>query len=58
MCQKFLFLLGTGACAIYPLLGAVKNKWHMTGTELDEFSIEMAQKNVENNNLSQYIKSM
>lgn len=53
---KFVFK-GTGACAIYPLLGAVKNKWNMIGTESDEFSAEIAEKNVLVNNLGEFVKS-
>ena len=28
--------IGTGACSIYPILGAKKNQWHFTATESDE----------------------
>ncbi|XP_013145089.1 PREDICTED: methyltransferase-like protein 16 [Papilio polytes] len=48
--------IGTGACAIYPLLAAKKNKWHMVGTEKDEDSIKMALDNVERNDLQCLIK--
>ncbi|XP_013164872.1 PREDICTED: methyltransferase-like protein 16 [Papilio xuthus] len=48
--------IGTGACAIYPLLAANKNKWHMVGTEKDEDSLKMALDNIERNNLQHLIK--
>lgn len=46
---------GTGACAIYPLLGARKNKWHMIGTETDDESFNKARENVKQNNLEGFI---
>ncbi|CAK1580343.1 unnamed protein product [Parnassius mnemosyne] len=48
--------IGTGACAIYPLLSAVKNKWYMVGTEKDEQSLQKAVDNVTRNNLQHLIK--
>ncbi|RVE50846.1 hypothetical protein evm_004413 [Chilo suppressalis] len=48
--------IGTGACAIYPVLAAIKNKWHMIGTETDEDSVKKAQENIKNNNLESLIK--
>ncbi|XP_050351208.1 U6 small nuclear RNA (adenine-(43)-N(6))-methyltransferase isoform X2 [Nymphalis io] len=48
--------IGTGACAIYPLLAAVKNKWNMLGTEMDEESLEKARDNIERNNLQHLIE--
>lgn len=48
-------MIGTGACAIYPLLAAVKNKWHMVGTETDDESILKANDNINRNNLQDFI---
>ncbi|XP_013196987.2 U6 small nuclear RNA (adenine-(43)-N(6))-methyltransferase [Amyelois transitella] len=47
--------IGTGACAVYPLLAAAKNKWHMIGTETDDASLLKAQQNVQKNNLQEII---
>ncbi|CAF4934302.1 unnamed protein product [Pieris macdunnoughi] len=47
--------IGTGACAIYPLLAAKKNNWHMIGTETDDESLKVANKNVKQNNLEDLI---
>ncbi|CAH2096119.1 unnamed protein product [Euphydryas editha] len=47
--------IGTGACAIYPLLAAVKNKWYMIGTETDNESLEKATDNIKRNNLQHMI---
>ncbi|CAH2262822.1 U6 small nuclear RNA (adenine-(43)-N(6))-methyltransferase [Pararge aegeria] len=48
--------IGTGACAIYPLLAAVKNKWHMVGTETDAESLKQARDNIIRNNLQHLIE--
>ncbi|XP_034832389.1 U6 small nuclear RNA (adenine-(43)-N(6))-methyltransferase [Maniola hyperantus] len=48
--------IGTGACAIYPLLAAVKNKWRMVGTETDVQSLQQAQNNVNCNDLQHLIE--
>ncbi|XP_046966198.1 U6 small nuclear RNA (adenine-(43)-N(6))-methyltransferase [Vanessa cardui] len=48
--------IGTGACAIYPLLAAVKNKWKMLGTETDEESLMKAKDNIERNMLQHLIE--
>ncbi|XP_063383902.1 U6 small nuclear RNA (adenine-(43)-N(6))-methyltransferase [Cydia fagiglandana] len=48
--------IGTGACAIYPLLATAKNKWTMLGTENDEESLVKALENVQNNNLQDFIQ--
>ncbi|XP_023938566.2 U6 small nuclear RNA (adenine-(43)-N(6))-methyltransferase isoform X2 [Bicyclus anynana] len=48
--------IGTGACAIYPLLAAVKNKWHMVGLETDSESLQHATYNISKNNLQNYIE--
>ncbi|KAJ8722138.1 hypothetical protein PYW08_004540 [Mythimna loreyi] len=48
--------IGTGACAIYPLLAAVQNKWNMVGTETDEESFSKAEENIQKNNLQELIK--
>lgn len=50
--------LGTGACAIYPLLAATKNKWCMIGTESDDLSLQEALENVQRNNLQELIQCM
>ncbi|OSD00137.1 S-adenosyl-L-methionine dependent methyltransferase [Trametes coccinea BRFM310] len=48
--------VGTGASAIYPLLGCRTNPtWSFTATELDELSLRFARQNVEGNNLQQRI---
>ncbi|CAB3220738.1 unnamed protein product [Arctia plantaginis] len=47
--------IGTGACAIYPLLAAVKNKWSMVGTEMDTESLLKAKENVQRNGLTELI---
>ena len=52
---NFLFS-GTGACAIYPLLAAVKNKWNFVGTETDPESFAKAKENVQMNKLQGLIK--
>ncbi|KAI0665371.1 S-adenosyl-L-methionine dependent methyltransferase [Trametes maxima] len=44
--------IGTGASAIYPLLGcAVRSNWTFTGTEINELSLRSATKNVNTNGL-------
>ncbi|KAI0074389.1 hypothetical protein K474DRAFT_1648072 [Panus rudis PR-1116 ss-1] len=44
--------IGTGASAIYPLLGCRRNKnWHFTATEVDEVCAEYASKNINQNRL-------
>ncbi|KAM3965181.1 U6 small nuclear RNA (adenine-(43)-N(6))-methyltransferase [Aphomia sociella] len=48
--------IGTGACAIYPLLATTKNKWHMLGTETDEKSFQKAQENITKNKLQDVIE--
>lgn len=51
--------IGTGSCAIFPLIGTAINKnWHFVATDVDPFNIECAQKNVNQNDLSQRIKGM
>lgn len=47
--------VGTGASCIYPLLGASKG-WHMLGTEIDETSVEIAEKNIKQNELDHLIR--
>jgi 23S rRNA A1618 N6-methylase RlmF len=49
--------LGTGATAVYALLGAKKNKWKMTGTEVDEEYFQIATENVDRNGLSELVQS-
>ncbi|KAJ0176572.1 hypothetical protein K1T71_007751 [Dendrolimus kikuchii] len=48
--------IGTGACAIYPLLAAKKNKWHILGTETDKDSIKIAQQNIDRNQLQDCVE--
>nr|CAG4650088.1 EOG090X04JL [Sida crystallina] len=47
--------IGTGACCIYPILGATRNKWHFTATETDDINYECSQNTVEKNNLSSFV---
>lgn len=39
--------IGTGASAIYPLIGACEYDWSFVGADIDENSLRWAQKNVE-----------
>ncbi|XP_043945844.1 RNA N6-adenosine-methyltransferase METTL16 [Protopterus annectens] len=48
--------IGTGASCIYPLLGATMNGWFFLATEVDDMCFNYANKNVEQNNLSDLIK--
>ncbi|XP_059052154.1 U6 small nuclear RNA (adenine-(43)-N(6))-methyltransferase isoform X2 [Achroia grisella] len=48
--------IGTGACAIYPLLAAKRSQWHMIGTETDDLSFQKAQENVKQNCLFDFIE--
>ncbi|KAI1845854.1 hypothetical protein JX265_011251 [Neoarthrinium moseri] len=49
--------IGTGASAIYPLLGCTQRpSWSFIGTDIDEKSLEFAQRNVELNNLGSRIR--
>ncbi|KAI9849376.1 MAG: hypothetical protein M1838_000181 [Thelocarpon superellum] len=49
--------IGTGASAIYPLLGcSQRRKWIFAGTDIDEKSIRYAQENVARNSLKSRIK--
>lgn len=47
--------IGTGACSIYPILGAKKNRWHFTATESDETNYECSLKTIEQNCLKDCI---
>ncbi|GJE92247.1 S-adenosyl-L-methionine dependent methyltransferase [Phanerochaete sordida] len=48
--------IGTGASAIYPLLGCrIGSKWRFWATEVDQQSAEFARRNVTTNNLSERI---
>lgn len=49
--------IGTGAVCIYPLLFAKMYGNQMIGTEVDETSIQTANKQIENNKLQHLIKS-
>lgn len=56
--QHVIYISGTGACAIYPLLAAVKNKWNMVGTETDSDSFVKAEENIQKNGLQELIKCL
>ncbi|KXJ89172.1 hypothetical protein Micbo1qcDRAFT_122386, partial [Microdochium bolleyi] len=43
--------IGTGASAIYPILGCTERPWKFIATELDESSFNYAQENLARNNL-------
>lgn len=47
--------IGTGACSIYPILGAKKNQWHFTATESDETNYKCSQRTLEQNCLTESI---
>ncbi|KAI0790661.1 S-adenosyl-L-methionine dependent methyltransferase [Abortiporus biennis] len=48
--------IGTGASAIYPLLGcASRTNWRFVGTDIDDTSLQCAQFNIERNNLQDRI---
>jgi 23S rRNA A1618 N6-methylase RlmF len=57
-CAKFLVLIcsGTGASCVYPLLGCKKNGWCFLASELDETNFNMAEKNIQKNNMQEKIK--
>ncbi len=44
--------VGTGATAIYPLLGNAIYKWDFVGTDIDEKSLKIAQNIIDKNNLA------
>lgn len=48
--------IGTGATCIYPLLGQAINNWHFVGTDIEEQSLQTAQKIITTNNLSDTIE--
>ena len=48
--------IGSGASCIYPLLGNAVNNWTFIGTEVDNNSLNSAQKIINKNNLSESIK--
>ncbi|CCJ28371.1 unnamed protein product [Pneumocystis jirovecii] len=56
--QKVLaFDIGTGSTCIYPLLGCSQRpNWFFYATDIDKFSLELAQKNVTRNGLDNRIK--
>ena len=56
--HSFLFRAGTGASAIYPLLGAKLHDWHFFATEVDQASVDYAEQNVTQNGLDQLIKGI
>nr|CAG4643145.1 EOG090X04JL [Ilyocryptus agilis] len=47
--------IGTGACCIYPILAARKNKWKFTATESDETNYESSVRTVECNHLGEFV---
>ena len=53
--MRVLFAAGTGACAVYPLLGS-RRGWKMVATERDQDSLVSARQNVERNGLQQQIQ--
>ena len=48
--------IGTGATCIHPLLGQAINNWKFVGTDISKVSLQIAQKIVDRNNLSKFIK--
>ncbi|KAF7326028.1 S-adenosyl-L-methionine-dependent methyltransferase [Mycena kentingensis (nom. inval.)] len=49
--------IGTGATAIYPLLGCRKNaSWSFLATDIDSFSLQHAQSNIQRNRLEKRIQ--
>ncbi|KAI5721051.1 hypothetical protein M8J77_015296 [Diaphorina citri] len=48
--------IGAGASCIYPLLSCKKNSWHMLALENDPQSYQCAQRNVEQNEMQDFIK--
>lgn len=48
--------IGSGASCIYPLLGNAVNNWKFIGTEIDNNSLNSAQKIINENNLNESIK--
>ncbi|KAH9501835.1 Methyltransferase-like protein 16 [Dermatophagoides farinae] len=48
--------IGTGSCAIFPLLATTLNpEWRFIATEIDPINLDYANKNVQNNNLNNRI---
>ncbi|WP_299390613.1 23S rRNA (adenine(1618)-N(6))-methyltransferase RlmF [uncultured Gelidibacter sp.] len=48
--------VGTGATCIYPLLGNALYNWNFVGTDIDKKSLQIAQKIIDKNNLSEAIE--
>lgn len=48
--------IGTGATAVYPLLGHSIYKWHFVGTDVDKNSLQIAQNIIEKNNITAAIE--
>jgi 23S rRNA (adenine1618-N6)-methyltransferase len=48
--------IGTGANCIYPLLGHQIYNWEFKATDINEESLKIAEKNIEENNLKDFIK--
>ncbi|MFD1162514.1 23S rRNA (adenine(1618)-N(6))-methyltransferase RlmF [Hwangdonia seohaensis] len=47
--------IGTGATAIYPILGVAEYNWHFIATDIDKSSIKTAQKIIDKNELKHKI---
>jgi 23S rRNA A1618 N6-methylase RlmF len=47
---------GTGACCVYPLLGARLCKWSFLATDIDPISLDLAAQNVARNNMQEKIE--
>ena len=49
--------IGVGASAVYPLLASsTRPQWRMAGTDIDQHSLDYAQRNVEANGLTKRVK--
>ncbi len=51
----FCLDIGTGANCIYPLIGHLEYSWHFVGSDIDNASLESAQKNIDKNFLNEVI---
>jgi len=54
--QSMMFLVGTGASCVYPLLAAKLHGWQFIATDADATNIDFATANVLRNNLTDKIK--
>ena len=48
--------IGTGASCVYPILGHAEYGWDFVASDIDEWSLSYAQKNIDKNNLNHVIK--